>query len=266
MPGNIHDFQIAPCLHGYPEIVAIDSNTFVVSAWNGTMRKLQLNTGKVSISPNPTTPDTVVGGEFKSLSATTSGAKISAVATTAPWAVVWNLELNTTERLIVDSAPVNAVTLSPDGASLLIGTGTYPLNPRNRSEAQVHVWNRDENWKPVLTAALPGVCVDWLGWIESENCICAVTGCRTQNGGFVCFLDATTLRTLRIVDYATNIVKACWTQDWPPAVAAVFDDFSVFHLDNREDSASRFAPAVPLKGACMDGDEIFTTSGQVLDY
>ena len=265
MPSKIHDFQIAPSLLGFPEIVAIDDDTFVVSDWNGTMRKIELNTGKASASPAATNPDTAVGGQFRSLCVTASGAKMSAVATKAPWAVVWDLELNTTERLVVDNGPVNAVAFSPVGGSLLIGTGTYPLDVRKRSEAQVQIWNRDENWTPVLTAALPGVCVDWLGWIESANCICAVTGRRTQNGGFVCFLDATTLRTLRIVDCAPNIVKACWTQDWPPAVAAVFDDFSVVHLDDREDSDARFAAAVPLNGACMDGDEIFTTSGQVLD-
>ena len=262
--GSFSDLRIDGLL-GTPEVVALDANTFFANDWSGMIRKIDWDAGTITESPSAAGLEGMVGSTLRSLCSAPNKALI-AVATTAPWAAIWDLRADSMEKVHSDSGrTVFSITFSPDGKYLVLGTGFYPLDAAQVVEAAVEVWSHGGEWKLELVAALPGACVDWLAWHKSANALVALTGRRTQDGCFTSFLDGSTLKPLRISEPDVFPGYVCGLQEWPPAVAVFGENLTMIHLENSDTNDWSCSPQMSLAGACLDGEYILTTSGHFLE-
>ena len=262
---GFHDTRVVDNFFGFPELVALDAETFVVSDWSGVLRRVDCRTGTVAESPSIAGIAGLVGKQFRSLCVAKTAKQIVGVATHAPWAAIWDWKANSIQQVHSERGKVNAVTFSSDGKLLVLGTGFYPLAARHKNiEAAVEVWSNKGEWVLESVAALPGVCVDWLGWHETANVLVALTGRRAQDGGYVSFLEGSTLRPLRVVERHLLPRHVCGIQEWPPAVAVFGEDLEMFHLEVSDNNDWKWSPEQSMDGACLVDDEILTTSGNFL--
>lgn len=260
--GGFSDIRVADSLFGFPELVALDAETFIVSDWSGVLRKVDCRKGTVATSPSFAILDGTVGNELRSLCVANTVKNLVGVATRAPYAAIWDWQADSIQQVHSESGEkVNAVAFASDGKHLVLGTGFYPLDSRHHVEAKVEVWSHKGKWVLEMIAALPGVCVDWVGWHETANILVALTGRRTQDGGYVSVLDSSTLRPLRVAVRSGRVGYAGGIQEWPVAAAVFGESFEMFHLEDSNENDWNFTPKQSLKGACLVDDQILTTSG-----
>ena len=142
----------------------------------------------------------VTGGHascnLRSLRAGPPGLHTVAVATRSGYAVVVGFESQAVSKIYPEQGgTVNAVSLSPDGQFLAIGTGSYSLTG-DPQPAHLELWDLPPGGSPAYRsfAALPGVCADAIAWSPDCGRIACSTGLRSQKSGYIAQLDSSQLR------------------------------------------------------------------------
>ena len=177
---------------GYPEVIAIDSNTFFISDWSGCIRKVDWSEQAVKKSPSAAIMNGLAGANLRSLCATQTG-NLAAVATTAGWAAVWNLDSGTMEKIHSKfESPVFSACLSSNGETLVLGTGKFALSGPV-PEAAIEIWSFQDEWQFSERVALPGVCAEWIGYDKCLDSVAVISGRLSQGSGFVSFLSLSKL-------------------------------------------------------------------------
>jgi hypothetical protein len=259
---------------GHPCIVALDRDHCAVADGSGHVTAIDLRTREVG-------PRLFVGagGEvayhFRTLRRHPARPGVVAVATRGGHAAVVDLDvLGVTKIHPAQGGTVNAVAFAPDGRSLAIGTGGYPLMGASQP-AIVEIWTLANGDPPQFAgfAALPGTCVDAIAWSPDGARIACATGLRSQKSGFLAQLEADVLRARSFFEVPwSGSGRLCYVEDAAPSgrLAVVFKGgFRMLDAgDGRE--AWRFdRPAAPDDFLDFDvdpqGRRIILSSGVVLD-
>ncbi len=185
---------------GFPRIVARGSDQAVVCDWTGTLSLLDLSRKSILKSENVAW---VFEGQplgctnLTSLRVNPETGDSCVVATRGAYAAVWDLETSEVLKIETGDGPVNAVAYSPDGTRLAIGTGSYGLTSGRVVRPTIQVWDLTEGEPTrLMSATLPGQCVDTIHWDSDYDRIVCVTGDASQESGSFCCLDGETLRSI----------------------------------------------------------------------
>ena len=191
------------CVHysreyvGSPCIVAIDRDRCVVADGTG-------NLTAVDLKPQVVGPRLFVGvsggmaTNLRSLRSTPARPWMVAVATRGAYAAIGDLEQMSVAKIHpVEGGTVQAVAISPDGCTLAIGTGSYTAAGPPPA-AGLELWDLSPEGGPrfVVSAAMPGACLDAVMWSPDGARIACALGMRLQKTGFVAQFDAARLRAL----------------------------------------------------------------------
>jgi hypothetical protein len=113
--------------------------------------------------------------------------------------------------------PVSALSYSPDGRWLAVGTGWYPLSSSG-VQAWVHLFElplESEEDCPAESMLLPGCHVDCLAWDDSSGNLLAVTGFPDQQWGLAVRLSVPDLQPLLFDPLeGTGVRRACGVELW----------------------------------------------------
>ena len=184
---------------GHPKIAARGRDRAVVCDWTGTIALNDLDSKKKPIVRSANVA-VMYGGQpvacqnLSSLQVQPEKQRACAVATKGAYAAVWDFKSGEVYKIEPIAGPVNAVAYSPDGTRLAIGTGRYALASGQVVRPTVEVWKFTKSGPTRLKATtLPGVCVDAMLWDADSDRIVCVTGEATQDSGWLCCLDGTSL-------------------------------------------------------------------------
>lgn len=191
------------CVHysreyvGSPCLVAIDRDRCVVADGTGNLTAVALKAQAVG----PQLFVGVTGGtatNLRSLRSNPTRPWMLAVATRGAYAAIGDLERMSVAKIHpVEGGTVQAVAISPDGQTLAIGTGAYSAAGPPPA-ARLELWDLAPEVGPrfLVSAAMPGACVDAVAWGPDGSGIACALGMRSQKSGFVAQLDAGGLRAL----------------------------------------------------------------------
>ncbi len=201
MPPRFHTFQEVRYTDEhlkFPCLVAISQNEVVVADWSGKLFWVTLSPPGVKAEvfvASKVGAQTLVCNELRSLKVAINPMKC-AVATRGNYAAVWDRKSGEISQVSTENGPVHSVEWFDGDDHLLIGSGCYPLGSADRPQARIEVWKISEQEPALLAAmALPGVCVDAVARCpEGDDQLVCFTGMRSQNQGFLCILDANSLR------------------------------------------------------------------------
>lgn len=185
--------------------------------------------------------------------------------------------------------PVSALSFSPDGLWLAVGTGMYPLTG-SHVQARVHLFElplgSDEE-SPVESMLLPGCHVDRLAWDDSSGNLLAVTGLPDQQRGLAVRLSVPDLHPLAFDPLeGTMVRRACVAELWEDpqegACALAYGDKIVGAMSSRLDAfglaggagwthqvQDGFLPSVAGAGrmrALLEPGGWLTSDGWLLDW
>lgn len=184
---------------GHPRIAARGRDRAVVCDWTGTIALIDLDSKK---KPIVRSANVAVMSEGRPIACQTLSSlqvqpekeRTCAVATRGTYAAVWDFKSGEVHKIEPTAGSVNAVAYSPDGTRLAIGTGRYALSSGQVIRPTVEVWKLAKSGPTCLkVTTLPGVCVDAMLWDADFDRIVCVTGEATQDSGWLCCLDGTSL-------------------------------------------------------------------------
>lgn len=135
---------------------------------------------------------------------------LCAVATRGGYGVLWTIGEHKYRKLRPHmGGPVNSVTFLPKPLCIVLGLGWYPLGNDHEAHAAIEVWSL-ESTEPQLMhrVALPGVCVNEMTYSRSLDELVCHTGTRSQKGGFLSRMDATSLVLKEVQDTDDNFIVA----------------------------------------------------------
>ena len=83
------------------------------------------------------------------------------------------------------------------------------VNCRYSPTPQLELWQvNDSEPEVIASTALPGVCVDGIAWAkQDESEIVCVSGMRSQESGFLSFIDTTSIRLNRFLELNFAMVR-----------------------------------------------------------
>ncbi len=270
------DYRLAEGFISRPELVALDDHRCVACDLSGHLRMIDLETGGVTVSPSAAVMDGLAGNSLRSLSALPSR-NLVAAATKATYAAVWDVESNTVQRVGV-SGQTCAVCFILDTSRLAVATGDYSLGEVR--EARLEFLTHDGEWEGGDSIALPGCCVDWIGWNDYECNLAVLSGRASQDGGYLTFIDAFSLRTLRTVpiDFAMGMGIGVYDGEALVCKDAVLWEKSGSFRERvgpfrigptrGDDALIETGSTLQLDGSCLYGERplLVTTSGIVLNF
>lgn len=193
------DLQLAHGFH-FPEINWLGQERVVISDWSSRLCCVDGAdpSAIMYVDCRHEVMGTPAGDTLRSLVTVCEREGVSAVATTAAWAWIWRHTSGEPERLLAQGlAPVNAVGLDPDGSSLVLGLGWYPLSDKPAGAA-VERWDLDGAARCTGTQRLPGVATDCVAFSPWGDVVGALSGARSQDRGFLILLDPANLQILEL--------------------------------------------------------------------
>jgi hypothetical protein len=176
--------------------------------------------------------------------------------------------------------PVNCAIYHPEGDSLLLGIGFYPLGGGRElweETARIEVWDV-QGGAPFCSAVVPvpGVCVDSLDWgLRNGELFCA-SGTRSQKRGFITVLEFPSMVArgyLEIHQARNHSLSVFREYDWPeddrgdPPFALVTNSSQAFVHSFRTGEA-RWGQRIDRQIGCAtcDRDRLtFLSDGRIVD-
>jgi hypothetical protein len=260
---------------GHPCIVALDREHCVVADGTGHLTVINLASEQVLARIFVGMQGGQACCNLRSLRVGRLGSRAVAVATRGGYAVLCDFDRQAVEKIHpVEGGSVHAMALAPDGRSLALGTGSYPL-AGSPQPAHLEIWTLPADGTPRYRdfAALPGVCVDAIAWNDGGDRIVCATGLRSQKGGYVAQLDAGQLRPISFLEiaWAASGRVAYLDRDATDSHLAVISRAGLRVVDARDGTEAWRAAGPDLPDLLPDFDYdpenqgLVLTSGVVLD-
>lgn len=258
----------------WPWVVPVDRYTCLIADQTGHLTVFNLISREASTRAFVGTELGGIGPtscRLRSLCTDREPVRAAAVATRGGHAVWYDLDRQDIYQIPPEHyGQVGAVALSPDGQSLAIGLGYYPLSA-DPIAARVELWTLDQGTPTYLGfVALPGVAVDTITWSRSGDQITCTSGVRSQDRSFVATLDAASLRPISFWEFdavfAHRIAHSSRQRPDGHLVILAGDCLRMIDLeDGREEWRSEQDER--LHDFCIDEeeDQIIASNGTIVD-
>jgi hypothetical protein len=249
---------------GFPKLGAVDGTKVIVADWRGLIHELDLSAQStitfslpddLLISGPPPVYNLAVAKNFCVLTLRT------------PRFFVWHRVASAFAEFYSEAGTqVHSAAVSPNGQSIALGLGDYPLDAGGRPEAKLEMWDIDDNCAPRFVEAFtfPGVCVDHICWSPHGTAIYCLTGMRNQQQAFLVQMDPWG-RPIHFRDIDAALFRSVLARQ--SGNALVSSSGRVLSINMETGSIDWEAESIgePPIGYDADSDRVLLGTGELLD-